>query len=195
MFDFKSVESAKESSFIVPGVHTVNITKVSAGEFPQKKSPYLGVTFTTDEGLSIEEKFPLSEKAMGRLQYLHEAWTGKKINKAFKSADEVATYFASTFVNPKAGTRNLLVGGEINGKVVYGQLPYTGFIVGDDSNLELGAFTEGDDNWNKYVKKSTRTSESSGKGNGILNDKDEDKLKSKTSTKKDEKDDDEDSPW
>ena len=196
MFDFKSTEAAQETSYLKPGVYSVKVTEVKAGEFPQKKSPYLGVTFTTDEGLTIQEKFPLSEKALPRLQYFHEAWTGKKLDKVFKSVAEVEAYFTKTFVNPKAGTRNLVVGGEVNGKVVYGNLPYTGFIAGDDSDLELGEFTEGDENWKKYVKKSNRTSESSGKGNGILNDDEDEKPKKGGGKKKEDEDDaDEDTPW
>lgn len=196
MFDFKSTEAAQETSYLKPGVYSVKITDVKAGEFPQKKSPYLGVTFTTAEGLSITEKFPLSEKALARLQYLHEAWTNKKLDKVFKSVEEVEAYFAKTFVNPKAGVRNLVVGGEVNGKVVYGNLPYTGFIVGDDSDLELGEFEEGDDNWKKYVKKSNFVSESSGKTNGILNDEEEKPRGKKSSKQKsDEAEEEDETPW
>lgn len=197
MFDFKSTEAAQETSYLKPGVYPVKITEVKAGEFSQKKSPYLGVTFTTDEGLSITEKFPLSEKALPRLQYLHEAWTNKKLDKVFKSIEEVETYFAKTFVNPKAGTRNLVVGGEVNGQTVYGNLPYTGFIVGKDSDLELGEFEEGDDNWKRYVKKSTRTSETSGKAGGILNDADSDKPKRGRPAKdeKEKEEEDSETPW
>lgn len=203
MFDFQSTEAAQETSYLKPGVYAVKITEVKAGEFPQKKSPYLGVTFTTAEGLSITEKFPLSEKALGRLQYLHEAWTNKKLDKVFKSVEEVETYFAKTFVNKKAGARNLVVGGEINGKVTYGSIPYTGFIAGDDSDLELGEFEEGGDNWKKYVRKSNRPTETTGRTSGILNNDDDEEndekpakgKTGKTTGKKKDDDDEEDTPW
>jgi hypothetical protein len=180
MFDFSKTDAAKESNYMRPGVHRVKIADVKAGEFPQSKLPYLGITFENAEGVKIEEKFVLKAKdpdsksnPLSRLQYLHEAWSGKLLDKAFKSIAEMEAYFKKVFVNAKAGTRNLIVGGEINGKVVYGRLPFTGFLVAD-GEIDLGEFEEGSDEWKKYVKKSTRTTEASGKKGGLLNDADDD---------------------
>jgi len=196
MFNFKETEAAKELSFLTPGVYAMKISDVKLDKFP-KGQPYLGLTFTTEEGLSFTEKMGYSsEKArevfMARLQYLHEAWTNKKLDKAFKSVEEVETYFKKCFVNVKAGTRNIVIGGEAVGKNVYASLPFTNFIVGDDSDLEVGEFTEGDDNWKKYVKKSNRTTAASGQKNGILN---EDADDSKDTVAAGGGDDSDETPW
>lgn len=174
-FDFKNAEAAKEVSYLKPGVYSMKITEVKLDKFP-KGSPFLGITFETVDGLKLTEKMGFStEKALevfiSRLQYLHEAWTGKKLDKVLKSVEEVETYFKKTFVNPKAGTRNIIVGGEVNGKNVYATLPFTNFITTD---LDEGEFTEGDELWKKYVKTSNFKSEASGKKNGILNEDAED---------------------
>lgn len=170
MFDFSKTESAQEASYLKPGVYTVKVTDVALGTFPKKGTAYLGITFKTESELTIQEKFILSEAALGRLQYLHEAWTGKKIDKAFKSADEVEAYFKKVFLSTKAGTRNLIVGGEVNDKnQVFGSLPFTNFIA-EKGQIDMGEFTEGSDEWKKYVKKSSYTSDATGKKNGALND-------------------------
>lgn len=194
-FDFKNAEAAKEVSYLKPGVYSMKITDVKLDKFP-KGSPYLGLTFETVDGLKLTEKMGFStDKALevfiSRLQYLHEAWTGKKLDKVLKSVEEVETYFKKTFVNPKAGTRNIIVGGEITGKNTYAVLPFTNFITTD---LDEGEFTEGDENWKKYVKKSNRTSEASGQKNGILNE-DQDDGDEKTTSGSTSGDDDEDTPW
>lgn len=194
-FDFSKAEAAKEVSYLKPGVYQMKITEVKLDKFP-KGSPFLGITFETADGLKLTEKMGFStEKALevfiSRLQYLHEAWTGKKLDKVLKSVEEVEAYFKKTFVNPKAGTRAIIVGGEVNGKNVYGALPFTNFIVGEDSNLEEGEFAEGSDEWKKYVKASNRKSEASGKANGILNEDADDA----TDAGGGEAADDDDTPW
>lgn len=223
-YDFSKTESAKPGNYMKPGVHPVKISEVEEGEFEDSQIPYVAVTFQAEDGNQLVEKFVLKTKdpnsktnPLARLQYLHEAWTGKLLAKAFKSVEEIVEYFKKVFVNPKAGTRNLLVGGEINGSVTYGRVPYTGFIVPEDADIEVGEFEEGDENWKKYVKKSTRVTEAAGKKGGLLNDtdddndlpfggKDEKKKTGKASTKKDEaktskkkneevEDDGEDLPW
>jgi hypothetical protein len=201
MFDFKNTEAAKENSFLKPGVYTMKIKEVKLDKFPKGK-PFLGFTFETETGLTLVEKMgfdPSDPKAkqneifLSRLQYLHEAWTNKKLDKVFKKPEEVESYFTKSFVNPKAGTRNIIVGGEINGKNTYAALPFTAFIVGDDSTLEVGEFAENDENWKKYVKKSNKTTAASGKGNGILNEDAADASEGKGG--KDADEDSEDTPW
>jgi hypothetical protein len=193
-FNFGNAEAAAELEFLKPGVYAMKISEVKLGVFPQKKTGYLGITFTNEDGQSYTEKLSYaSEKAvevfMSRLQYLHEAWTNKKLDKVFKSIEEVESYFGKAFVNPKAGTRNVIIGGETNGKVTYASLPFTNFIVPKDSDLELGEFEEGDANWKKYVKVSDRKSEASGKKNGILNDTSDNKEAATDA------DDSNDTPW
>lgn len=172
-FDFKNAEAAKESAYLKPGIYTMKITEVKIDKFP-KGAPYLGFTFETADGLKFTEKMGYSsEKAVevfvSRLQYLHEAWVGKKLDKILKTPEEVQAYFSKTFVNPKAGTKNIIIGGEVNGKNVYAALPFTNFITTEDET----EFTEGSDEWKKYVKASNRKSEASGQKNGILNESDD----------------------
>lgn len=192
-FDFSNAEAAKEVSYLKPGVYSMKITEVKLDKFP-KGSPFLGITFETVDGLKLTEKMGFStEKALevfiSRLQYLHEAWTGKKLDKVLKSVEEVEAYFKKTFVNPKAGTRLIVVGGEVNGKNVYATLPFTNFIT---TELEEGEFTEGDENWKKYVKASNRKSEASGKKNGVLNEDAEDATEGGGDAAEAE---DDDTPW
>lgn len=208
MFNFKETESAKESSYLKPGVYTVKITKGEFGTSKTNSTPYVALTFSTETGLALTENFMITEKSISRLQYLHENWANKKLDKVFKSAQEVAEYFIKLFTNPKSPAKKIIVGGEINGKVTYASLPYTGFIVGATSDLEEGEFEEGDDNWNKYTKKSNRVTEATGKKNGLLNEDDDDneqeekpKTKKETGkgtekvTKKAAESEDEDTPW
>lgn len=196
-FDFSKAEAAAENVYLKPGVYAMKISEVKLGTFP-KGSPYLGLTFSTSDGLSFTEKMGFgSEKAkevfMSRLQYLHEAWAGKKLDKVFKSIEEIEAYFAKTFASPKAPSKNVIIGGEVSGSNVYAALPYTNFIVPDDGNLELGEFEKDDANWKKYVKASARKSEASGKPGGILNEDDSEDL---TTGGDDATDgDDDETPW
>lgn len=175
MFNFKETESAKESSYLKPGVYPVKITKGEKGLTKTSSTPYVGLTFTTDNGLAITENFMITDKAISRLQYLHEAYTNKKLDKVFKSADEVADYFIKQFSTGKGATivKRVIVGGEVNGKITYGNLPYTAF-VDVDNKYEDGEFEEGSDEWNKFVRKSNRATEATNKGQGILNNVDDD---------------------
>lgn len=177
-FNFKETESAKEISYLKPGVYDMKVTDVKIDKFP-KGQPYLGITLQNEEGLSFTEKMGYSsdkarEVFMARLQYFHEAWTNKKLDKVFKSVEEVESYFKKCFVNPKAGTRKVIIGGDLNGKNVYASLPFTNFILNEDSDLELGEFEENGASWKKYVKTSNRKSEAAGKKNGILNEDEND---------------------
>ena len=175
-FDFTSVEAAAELSYLKPGVYEMKITDVKLGKYEQKGTPYLGIEFTTvEDGLKFTEKMTYSSEEatkvfMSRLQYLHEAWSGAKLNKVFKSIDEIEAYFKKAFVNPKAGKRRILIGGEQNGNKVYARLPFTNFIVGEDSDLENGEFEEGSPLYKQYVVASKLKSSAAGKKNGILND-------------------------
>lgn len=179
-FNFKGVEAAKPSSYLKPGRYRTRVSDVKDGAFDKSGIPYVEVTFTTQDGLSISEKFVLKSKdpnpkfnPISRLVYLHEAWLGSSIDQDFKSPAEVAAYFKKVLVTKKAGVKTLIVGGEINGKIVYGRIPLAGFI-DDSADAVLGEFEEGGDEWNKFVRKSNRTTEATGKKGGLLNDDDDD---------------------
>ena len=178
-FNFKGVEAAKAGSYLKPGYYRTKVSDVESGEFEQSGIPYMAVTFTTQDGLSITEKFTLKTKdpkskfnPLSRLQYLHEAWLGTELDADFKSVEAVAEYFKKALVNKKAGVKTIVVGGEINGKVTYGRIPLTDFVITED--VTLGAFDEDSEEWKQFVKKSTRTTEASGKKGGLLNSDDDD---------------------
>lgn len=186
-FNFGAVEAAKENNFLKPGVYSMKVSEVKLDKFPKGKT-YLGITLSTEDGLTLTDKlgFDWADESakqnqvfISRMQYLHEAWVGKKCEKTFKKPEEIEEYYRKTFVNPKAGVRNIIVGGEVSqdGKT-YAALPFTKFIVEKGDKIELGEFEEGDDNWKKYVKKTSRTSEASGKKGGILNEASEPDAKS-----------------
>ncbi len=198
-FDFSTAEAAKETSYLKPGVYEMKVTEVKLDKFP-KGADYLGITFETEDGLKFTEKMGFSsdkakEVFLSRLQYLHLGWFNKKLDKVFKTPKEIEAYFAKYLTGPKAGARKIIIGGEISGKNIYGSLPFTNFIVPDDADLELGEFTEGDENWKKYVKKSSRTSEATGKANGVLNDDDDAGTAKTAKGSTTEAEDDDDAPW
>jgi hypothetical protein len=172
MFDFKNTEAAKGVSYMTPGVYALKPVKVELGAFP-KGTKYLGITFENEDEVQITEKFVLSEKAIGRLQYLHEGFFGKKCEKQFKSEGEVEAYFRKALTT-KEIVKNIIIGGEISGANVYASFPYTNFI-DEEGALELGEFEEGSEEWKKYVKKrANATSEVADQGNGLLNSDDDD---------------------
>lgn len=180
-FNFKGVEAAKPSSYLKPGYYRVRVTDVKSGKFDKSGIPYVEITFTTQDKLSISEKFVLKSKEanpkfnpISRLVYLHEAWLGTAIDQDFKTPESVAEYFKKVLVNKKAGVKTIVVGGEIVGKVVYGRIPLAGFIVPEGTEVALGEFEEGSDEWKQFVRKSNRTTEATGKKGGLLNDDDDD---------------------
>lgn len=185
-YKFSETEPAAGGSYIKPGYYKAKPTKVELGNFPAAKTPYLGVTLTTDSGIEHIEKFVLSEKALGRLQYLHLALFNKKLEKDFADDKALLAYFQKVLLNPKAPvTRVFVFGGQIDGDKVYASLPFTNFIVPKDEEdgITEGEFEEGDADWKKYVSK--RKSEVSSEKSGHLNDADDDDdLPSKKSTGK-----------
>jgi hypothetical protein len=192
MFNFSATESAKQNSYLKPGVYRFKITEVTLEKAKNTDTKFLKVTFSTKEKQTLSENFMLTEKALGRLQYLHEAWTGSKCDKSFKSVEAVQEYFSKTLANTKLAAKNVLVHGRQVDDNVYAELPYTEFVVGEDA--ELGEFEEGSKEYKAAVKKGTAAkNESTGKKGGVLNDVDDD---DDDDDKSDSKDDDgEDEPW
>ena len=176
-FNFKGVEAAKASSYLKPGYYRTRVTDVKSGAFEKSGIPYVEITFTTQDKLNISEKFVLKSKEpnpkfnpISRLVYLHEAWLGSAIDQDFKSPADVATYFKKALVNKSAGVKTIAVGGEKVGKIVYGRIPLTGFVVPAETEVTLGEFEEGSDEWKQFVRASNRTTEATGKKGGLLND-------------------------
>jgi hypothetical protein len=151
-FDFSNVEAAKGGQYLRPGMWKLTPTAVDF-EQPDKGNPRLKVTFSHKDGSSLKEMFFLTPKALGRLQYLHEAWFGKKLEKAFSSAEQIGEYFKKALLS-KSKEMPMLVGGEqtMDGKV-YARLPYTGFVIMREDLFEEGEFEQGSARWNDNVKK------------------------------------------
>lgn len=141
VIDFGQIDAAQEAKFLEPGMYRLKVDaeKVSV-ETPANKTPYLQVRFINEKGASLTEKFYLTAKVMPRFQYLHEAWFSKKLDKKFTSMLEVGTYFKAALTS-KIVTRPMITGGKItvDGKF-YSGLPYTGFVVMDESLFEEGPF-------------------------------------------------------
>jgi hypothetical protein len=154
LIDFGQVPAATAQEFLEPGMYRLKVnrdkTKV---EEPVGKTPYLSVQFVNEGGSSLTEKFFLTAKALPRLQYLHEAWFSKKLDIKFKSFTDIGKYFVNALTS-KIVTRPMIVGGKIaaNGKF-YSGLPYSGFVVADESQFEEGAFAKDSDQYNRVVKK------------------------------------------
>jgi hypothetical protein len=139
--DFGSVDAATMPEFLEPGMYRLKVDKDNCKLVSvDGKTPYLSVKFVSEKGGSVVEKFFLTAKALPRLQYLHEAWFSKRLDKAFKSMIEVGTYFVAALTS-KIVTRPMVTGGKLtaDGKF-YSGLPYTGFVVTDESLFEEGPF-------------------------------------------------------
>jgi hypothetical protein len=139
--DFGSVNAASSTEYLEPGMYRLKVDKEGTKLVtPEGKTPYLNVRFTSENGASLNEKFFLTAKALPRLQYLHEAWFNKRLDKKFTSMLDVGKYFQAA-LTAKIVTRAMITGGKIttDGKF-YSGLPYTGFVLVDESQFEEGAF-------------------------------------------------------
>lgn len=139
--DFGNVDAAKNPEFLEPGMYRLKVDAANCKVVtPEGKTPYLLIRFVNETGANVNEKFFLTPKALPRLQYLHEAWTSKRLDKAFTSMIEVGNYFQRV-MTAKIVTRPMVVGGKMtaDGKFFSG-LPYTGFVVADEALFEEGQF-------------------------------------------------------
>lgn len=206
MFDFSKTKAATANNYLNPGIYRLRPTEVKLDKFA-KGSEYIGIKFETEDGQSFIEKFNFgTEKgnkvSAERLQYLHEGFFGKSLTKNFTSTKEIADYF-SKYLTTKPIVKTIVVGGRDDGKNVYACLPYAGFFVDEDSDVELGEFESGSAQYKKVVRKDEKTSEVAGRANGLLNDTDGDapigggKATAKTTAKAKAEvaAEDEDEPW
>jgi hypothetical protein len=151
--DFGKVDAAQNPEFLEPGMYRLKVDKEGTKLVtPQGKTPYLNVKFISETGGFINEKFFLTAKALPRLQYLHEAWFNKRLDKAFKSMLEVGNYFNAALTS-KIVTRPMITGGKISadGKF-YSGLPYTGFVVADETLFEEGVFEKDSARYKQVVQ-------------------------------------------
>jgi hypothetical protein len=152
MFDFSKVESP-EGKYLRPGMYRLSVIDAQF-EHPSDKNPRLNVTLANKDGEVVKERFILTPKAFGRLQYLHEQLFGKKLEKAFSSESQIAEYFKKALLGKKV-EKTFLVGGEIsNDGKIYARLPYSGFIL-EQEDIEEGPFEPGSARYKEVVKEST----------------------------------------
>lgn len=138
--NFGNVPTATSSSYLEPGMYRLKVDPTNTKVYtPQGKTPYLSIKFVDEKGGSITEKFFLTAKALPRLQYLHEAFFGRKLDKSFKTYEDIGEYYRQA-VTAKLVSRPMITGGKITAdKKFYSGLPYTGFVV-DEANFEEGPF-------------------------------------------------------
>jgi hypothetical protein len=218
-FKFSNAKAATSNQYLNPGIYKLKVTEVTKDKFSQKGTPYLGIKFENEDGLSFVEKFSFgtdksSEVALTRLQYIHVGFFGKECSKDFNTLDEVVNYFRKALLEGKKTiVKTIVVGGNESGNNVFACLPYAGFILEgeDEENAELGEFDPGSKEYKKVVKKNTSVSEVADRPNGILNDSDGEEIGAKKNgakasavvsgkkatddSKQKEEDDDDDMPW
>jgi hypothetical protein len=151
--DFGNVEAASEAKFLDPGMYRLKVDAENTSVIAQDgKTPYLTVRFYSEKDGSVNEKFFLTAKALPRLQYLHEVWFNKKLDKKFTNFVQVGEYFKAALTS-KIVTRPMVVGGKItpDGKF-YSGLPYTGFVVLEEALFEEGPFDKDSDQYKRVVK-------------------------------------------
>lgn len=151
--NFGNVDAATESAYLAPGMYRLKVDTESLKVIaPEGKNAYLAVRFVDEKGGAVGEKFFLTAKAMPRLQYLHEAWFSKKLEKSFTSFVQVGEYFQYALAQ-KPITKPMVVGGKVSpdGRFFSG-LPYSGFVIVDESQFEEGPFEKGSDQYNKVVQ-------------------------------------------
>jgi hypothetical protein len=173
MYNFKNTKAAVANAYLNPGIYKLRVTEVKQDKF-SKGVPYIGIKFENQDGLSFIEKFQFgseksAEVSLSRLQYLHEGFFGKECKENFDSLEEITEYF-SKYLTGKKIVKTIVVGGNLNGNVVYACLPYSGFIVPEGEDVELGEFDPKSKEYSDVVKKNSTVSEVAGKANGLLND-------------------------
>lgn len=153
VISFAGVKPASENTYLEPGMYRLKVDKDKTVVVAvPDKTPYLSVRFYDEKNGSVNEKFFLTAKAMPRLQYLHETWFNKKLDKAFPNWVAVGEYFKAALTS-KIVTRPMVVGGKItaDGKF-YSGLPYTGFVILEEALFEEGAFDKDSEQYKRVVK-------------------------------------------
>lgn len=138
------------ASILLPGKYIVTIKTIKFNQTPGK-TPFLLVVFERESTKEvIFEKFYLTEKALDRLQHLHEIAFKKSLEANFENFEQVGDYFIEAFKHDtiKIG---IVVGGEIVEGKLYSKLPFKYFafnIVGFQEEV----FSEGTPKYDALVK-------------------------------------------
>jgi hypothetical protein len=139
--NFSDVPAASANEYLEPGMYRLSVDKEGTKVVTENvKSPYLQVRFVAANGASVTEKFFLTAKALPRLQYLHEAWFNKRLERSFDSFKDIGEYFKAG-LTAKIVSRPMVTGGKItaDGKF-YSGLPYSGFVIMSEADFEEGPF-------------------------------------------------------
>lgn len=154
MFDFKNAQVPTNDNFLNPGVYSLTAVSAEGGVSPNKGTEYVEVTFTGKQG-TLKEKFFLTEKAIGRLKYLHQAIYDKDLDRVFNKAEEIVAYFDKLF-KAKGVEKQYIVGGkESPDGRVFANLPFGGFVVPEEITMQEGPFDRTGPMWAQYVQRAT----------------------------------------
>lgn len=166
--DFSKVDVAEGKSYVRPGYYVLAPTKVVLVE-EGVKTPYIAITFSGESG-EMTDKFYLTESAFPKIQYLHNAYFGKKIDKAFTDFKQLTAYMEKVLTT-KTLSRMMCVAGSqgSNGKI-YTNLPWSNFIIPETMKVEEGAFKEDSFEYRQNVKLTSITNPSTESDSTILPD-------------------------
>lgn len=162
-FNFSGVKATEGNTsfeeYLLPGMYMLKPYKCEFGRSATKETAYMELTFICESknenfnGKIAKDKFYITEKTMPRLQTLHVGLTGKETDKAFKSVEEVYTYFEK-LMSPEYAERfkkPMLVGANLSldGKKMFSSFPYTFFVA--EENFEEMEFEQNSARWKAVI--------------------------------------------
>lgn len=153
MIDFTGVAPAEGNAlggkYLKPGMYWLTPTEATYLTSSKKGTPGMEVTFKCTskndayDGKIAKCKFWLTANNMPRINYLHQSFYGKLIEKKFNSWEELVKYFQAIFESPKGQTikKPTVVAGSLSddGTKLYSDMPYSGYLVAEQ-DFEEGEF-------------------------------------------------------
>lgn len=167
-------------NFLEPGQYRTTVSKVELEDATTKATgvtkKVLKVTFKTKDEKEFTETFYLvgdtadkTRKALGRLQYLHQALFGQTISENFSSYEDMADYFKAKLMKKGVEVLLLVGGDQQEDEKVYSRLGFTGFIfAGNPKDFVEIVYEKGTAEYNRVVsKKKTTAAGAAVMGTGI----------------------------
>jgi hypothetical protein len=157
MYDFGTAQIETGSDYVTkPGnylatIGEVTLTKPEPGPDGQPKNPFLTVAFDTKHG-KVQDKFYITQKALGRLKALFKGMWAKDLDKTFKSVDEVGDFFIAASKKAKEVGITVFMEEANNGKF-YSRMPFNDFISFDLSTFEERLVEPTDPDYASWVYK------------------------------------------
>lgn len=137
------------SKFLKPGMYWLTPVEATYLTSSKKGTPGMEVTFKcSSKNDAYNEKiakckFWLSANTMPRINYLHQSFYGKLIEKKFNSWEELVKYFQAIFESEqgKKIKKPTVVAGSLSddGTKIYSDMPYSGYLVAEQ-DFEEGEF-------------------------------------------------------